>query len=64
MKRALIAVILAAPVCLSLGCGKEKTQVPTKLDQPLPPPPVGSTGGKGGKTDMGDGKSGGTSVAK
>jgi hypothetical protein len=68
MKRAFLTAVIGVPFALGLsGCGSNKTEIPTKLDQPLPPPPVGAGGGgktKGGTTDAGGGKGGTTSVDK
>jgi hypothetical protein len=42
----LLAGGVAATTLFAVGCGEKKTEVPTNLSQPLPPPPVGSGGGK------------------
>lgn len=59
LRKPVIALLLAAYVGLTAGCGDKKSEVPKDLGKELPPPPT-STGGKGGK----DTKGGPTSSAQ
>ncbi len=52
MRTRITAAAFALAVSVGLvGCGEEKTVVPTNLSQPTPPKPGAAGGGGGGKTN-------------